>query len=527
MMTKRHPRRLARWVGTSGAALVLAASGTASFAMADPAPGLDDYYDQQVTWTDCRQISDDEVGALLDQANARCAQVTVPLDYTRPGGPTIRIALSRLAAADPARRIGTLMLNHGGPAEPTLGMPLETRTYMGEVSARYDLIGMDPRFVGRSTPLDCQWPAGIWIRSAGTDRAGYDRQVAFQRDLAERCARRHGDVLPYVTTRNTARDMDVVRAVLGKRRISYLGYSYGAYLGAVYAQMFPGRTDRMVLDSAGDPRQWGPRLIGREPASERALRAWASWTAARHHEYGLGRTQHAVLATVRRIVQASSVQPLRVGSHMVDEHVVPYLVYGGVGDDRDRARATFASTVKVLDRAADGAAVAPTPELEGSLRFILSGTFSHLVSPAAAIICGDSAAPRDPEIYWEDVRRSRHRHPLFGPIMNNISPCAFWPEPPREQPTRITTRAAALIVSATGDTATTYRGARSMHRLMTGSGLLTLRGTIAHGIYGEYGNACIDAKVNAYLESGTLPTGHLTCRKPPLAETSPNPAHPS
>jgi pimeloyl-ACP methyl ester carboxylesterase len=500
--------------------VALAASGTPVLATDDPASGLADYRRQHVNWADCGQGANDELGAGLDRAGARCAQVTVPLDYSRPQGRTIKIAVSRLPAADPDRRIGTMVLNHGGPGEPTLGMPLETRAHMGEVGARYDLIGVDPRFVGRSTPLDCGWPVGLWLRSAGTDRAGFDRQVAFHQDLAERCARRHGDVLPHVNTRNTARDMDIVRAALGERRISFLGVSYGAYLGAVYAQMFPGRTDRMVLDSAGDPRRWGPRaLIGREPSTERALRAWASWTAARHHDYGLGRTRHAVLATVERVVEASAARPLPVTSYAdtLDEHVVPFLVSNGVGTDDDQERAGFASTVKVLNKAAEaasGTTVDPNPELEASLRFLLDGANSSLVSPAAVIMCGDGAAPRDPEVYWDDIQRSRHRHPLFGPVTHNISPCAFWPEPPREQPTEIANRAEALIVSATGDTSTTYRGAQAMHRLMTGSRLLTLRGAIGHGIYGEYGDDCVDRKVNAYLESGTLPTKGLTCLKP-------------
>lgn len=139
-------------------------------------------------------------GTALDRAGAHCTRITVPLDYSRPTGPTTRIALSRLPASDRAHRIGTLVLNHGGPAEPTLGMPLETRAYMGKVAARYDLVGIDPRFVGRSTPIDCGWPTGIWIRSAGTGRAAFDRQVAFQRELAAGCVRRHGDVLPYCRT---------------------------------------------------------------------------------------------------------------------------------------------------------------------------------------------------------------------------------------------------------------------------------------------------------------------------------------
>ena len=106
------------------------------------------------------------------------------------------------------------------------------------------MVGVDPRFVGRSTPLDCHWPTGSAFRSAGVDRAGFDRNTGFAKDLAERCRRHAGDVLPYVTTRNTARDLDVIRAALGERRISYLGYSYGSYVGEVYTTLFPGRVER-------------------------------------------------------------------------------------------------------------------------------------------------------------------------------------------------------------------------------------------------------------------------------------------
>ncbi|MFD3519890.1 alpha/beta hydrolase [Streptomyces sp. NPDC058653] len=532
--TERQPRTrsrsqrsaLVRRLGAPAAALITVVSGTAAgtatgagtgseaLAARDSVPGLASYYNQPLTWTDCGQGPDDEVGAELDRNGARCTEVTVPLDYRRPTGRTITLAVSRLRASDPAHSIGTLMLNHGGPGEPTLGMPLETRAYMGGTGARYDLVGMDPRFVGRSTPLDCGWPAGIWLRAAGRDRAGFDRQVAFQKDLAERCVRRHGDLLPHVSTRNTARDMDIVRAALGERRVSYLGYSYGSYLGAVYTRMFPDRTDRVVLDSAGDPRRTGPRLLrGTEPAAERALNAWASWAAARHRVHGLGPTREAVLATVRRIVEASSDRPLSVGSHRIDEHVVPYLIYLGVGSDHEDARAVFASTVRVLERAARGIPVEPTPQLEGSLRFVLDSASSKDVSPAAAIICADRAAPGDTEVYWRDIQRSRRQHPLFGPVTNNIDPCAFWPAPPAEPPTTVSNDAPALIVSATGDTATTYRGSRAMHRLLTGSRLLTVRGAIGHGMYGEYGNACVDAEVNAYLTSGDLPAEDPTCQK--------------
>ncbi|MEV4097765.1 alpha/beta hydrolase [Streptosporangium saharense] len=464
-------------------------------------------------WKSCAQGSGDAVGKELDRAGARCAELTVPLDHSKPGGRTIKLALSRLPATDRAHRVGTMVLNSGGPGESGLDMPLRTRAAMKDVAARYDLVGLDPRFVGRSTPLDCGWPVGLWLRSAGSTRARFDHQVAVQRDLAERCARSNADVLPYANTRDTARDIDLVRRVLGERRISFLGYSYGGYLGAVYTQMFPGRTDRVVLDSPGDPTTWGPRATrGTEDEAERALRGWAAWAAGRHGTYGLGATPARVLATVNAIVAAAQDRPLRVGPYEVDDQAVPYVIFVGSGSDRPEARAEFASTVRTLNEAAHGRPAKPGPELDGLLAFVLTSAGSPFASPAAAIFCGDRAAPRDPDVYWNDIQRSRTRHPLFGPLKNNVWPCAFWPNQPRESLTRVANPTPALIVSATGDTATTYEGGRAMHRALTGSRLLTLRGATAHGIYGEYGNACVDATVNAYLATGVLPGTDAVCK---------------
>jgi pimeloyl-ACP methyl ester carboxylesterase len=469
---------------------------------------------EAIEWKACAQGSGDTVGAELDQAGARCADVTVPLDYSQPAGRTITLALSRLPATDRAHRIGTMVLNDGGPGESTLGMPLETSAAMKDVAARYDLIGLDPRFVGRSTPIDCAWPIGLWLRSAGPTRAGFDDQVAVQRDLAERCAQRYADVLPFADTRDTARDIDLVRRVLGEDQISFLGYSYGSYLGAVYTQMFPGRTDRLVLDSAGDPDTWGPRALqGTDDEAERALHAWAAWAADHDDTYGLGATAARVLDTVNAIVAASEKHPLRVGKYEVDDQLIPYLLSVGPGDDRPAARTSFATTVRTLSEAAHGRTVTPDQDLDGLLTFVLTSAGSPLASPAAAITCGDRAAPRDPETYWNDIQRSRARHPLFGPLKNNIWPCAFWPNQPRELPTHIGNPTPALIVSATGDPATTYEGSKAMHRDLTGSRLLTLSGVTAHGIYGEYGNSCVDEKVNTYLATGALPSADTTCHR--------------
>ncbi|MBO2445977.1 alpha/beta fold hydrolase [Actinomadura barringtoniae] len=465
-----------------------------------------------LTWKPCTQGPDDTTGRDLDKAGARCTELTVPLDHSNPSGRKIKLALSRLPATDRAHRIGTMVLNYGGPGESTLGMPLETGAAMKGLAARYDLIGLDPRFVGRSTPLDCGWPIGMWLRSAGSTRAGFDHQAAVQRDLASRCAQRYADILPYINTRDTARDIDLVRRALGERRISYLGISYGSYLGAVYTQMFPGRTDRVVLDSAGDPSKWGAKAMqGTEPEAENALRGWAKWAARRHTTYGLGATPARVLSTVNAIVAASAKRPLRIGQYDVDDQLIPYILSVGSGDDRTPARAEFATTVQALNKAAHGRPVTPGAGLSGILSFTLTTAGSPLASPSAMITCGDRAAPHNPDTYWNDIQRSRKRHPLFGPLKNNLWPCAFWPTKPREHPTQIANPTPALIVSSTGDTATTYEGSKAMHRALTGSRLLTLSGVTAHGIYGEYGNLCVEAKVNAYLATGALPTTDPTC----------------
>jgi pimeloyl-ACP methyl ester carboxylesterase len=144
------------------------------------------------------------------------------LDYRRPQGRTITVAMSRLPATDSARRIGAMVLNDGGPGGPSLGMPVRLRAAMKEVGGRYDLIGMDPRFVGRSTPLDCEWSVGTWLMSAGSSRRSFDGGVALAADLARRCTTNAGDLLPSATTRNTARDIDRIRVALGEEKISYL-----------------------------------------------------------------------------------------------------------------------------------------------------------------------------------------------------------------------------------------------------------------------------------------------------------------
>ncbi|MET8978241.1 alpha/beta fold hydrolase [Streptomyces sp. NPDC004539] len=489
-------------------ALALAALPLTTPAASASSP-LSPFYEQRLDWQSCVTGPDDTTGKELEQAGAKCADVTVPLDYANPGGRTVTVAISRIRATDTAHRIGPLLLNGGGPGGSTIGDAPWIHGALKEVAGRYDIVGVDPRFVGRSTPLDCKWPTGTSIWGAGTR---FERAASFARDLAERCRRGAGDVLPYVTTRNTARDMDVIRAALGERKISYLGYSYGSYLGEVFATMFPARVERMVLDGVIDPARYSPRLLRQTESENRAaLTDWADWAAARHAAYGLGASRDAVLKTVDGIQAAATRGPLTVGAYQVDERVVPVVLFTGLSQDNDQAYGELALAVRDLKRAAQGVPVEPVASLAETLRFVLTGDESAYGSVQSAILCGDVAAPRDPEVYRRDVERGRSVEPLFAPVTRNIGPCAFW-DAPREAPTTVRDDFPALLVNATGDPRTTYAGALAQRRNWPSSRLITLAGPAQHAVFGVYGNSCADEGVRAYLSSGRLPAGDVTCR---------------
>lgn len=454
-----------------------------------------------LTWHSCQIGPDDQVGAAMDAAGSQCAEVRVPLDYRHPRGRTIAIAVSRLPATDPAHRRGTLLFNPGGPGDAAFGLSIAVAAGAPDLAAGYDLVDMDPRFVGRSAPITCP---GDSLRGAGPTRRTFDESVAFARSFAEGCS--SGD-LPYASTRNTARDMDAVRAALGVPKLSYVGWSYGSYLGAVYMQMFPDRVDRFVLDSAVDPDAYGPRLTRTMgPATEAALRHWASWAAVRDGTYHLGASVPAVLATVQR---AATRTPYRVGQYTVDSHIFPLLLFLPIRKDSDESYASIAADVRVLADAASGKTVSPTPTLAANLTGVVSGgTF---------ILCADRAAPRDPDVYYRDIQAHRADEPVFGPLTRNITPCAFWPTAPIEPPTTVRNGVPALIVGATGDPRTPYPGQLALHRDLRGSRMVTLVGAFEHIVYGVDDVPCVTDTVNAYLLGGPLPAADVACHRPMLS----------
>jgi pimeloyl-ACP methyl ester carboxylesterase len=468
------------------------------------------FYDQRVRWHRCQRGPHDSGGKALDQAGARCADIRVPLDYKHPARRTITIAISRLTADPSARKIGAMIINLGGPATPVLTDVLLARQAMGATGARFDLIGMDQRFAGRSTPLNCRWNVGWLPRGAGRSKASFTEMVHLTRNLAHQCARSEGSLLPYAGTANEARDMDVIRGALGDSKLSYLGYSYGTYLGALYTQMFPGRAGRIVLDSAINPAHPGVAKGANGPEREHALRDWARFAAMHDSQFGLGSTPAKVLATVYQVYRAAARHPLRVGPFRVDDTVVPAVLLDPLSDDSPASSAQLAAAVAALNRAAHGRPARPGAGLLQALARQLTSAESARRSAQTAIMCADAPVPRSPRTYWSAIQAHRASAPLFSPVDQTITPCAFWPfTPPR--PRRVGNHVPALVVQASGDINAILPMGRAMHRALAGSRMITLQGVRTHGVYLFRGSACVDGAVNAYLDSGVLPTHDLSC----------------
>lgn len=245
---------------------------------------------ESVRWGPCSQKA--------ASSRLECSTIEVPLDYRDPDGRQIKIAISRLASEDPGKRRGVLLTNPGGPGISGLGYPavLAASGLPRKVLDSYDLIGFDPRGVGRSTPLTCgltkEQQARGNLAAYAHSPADVTREAGRARTVAKQCVTsKTAGMLPHTTTANTARDMDRIRAAVGEPELSYLGASYGSYLGAGYATMFPGRTDRVVLDSNLGPggydyaatRSFAPGMEERFPdfAAFAAAHPGTAWAVRR------------------------------------------------------------------------------------------------------------------------------------------------------------------------------------------------------------------------------------------------------
>ncbi|MFJ6613921.1 alpha/beta hydrolase [Streptomyces sp. NPDC091289] len=497
---------LAPALATSTAAAAPAATSQAATSPATGTSVLDRYAQQKPQWKPCQADAPAEI---------RCATIKVPLDYRKPGGKRIDLAISRIKATTPGKRHGVLLSNPGGPGGPGLYMPLSMAEALPAAARQqYDLIGFDPRGVGRSTPVSCglEPEDENWLRPYKEET--FDDDVAWARTFADRCEEKAGDTLPHITTRNTARDMDLLRAVLGEKKISYVGYSYGTYLGAVYTQLFPGRADRFVLDSAVDPeRAWRGMIQWWAEGAEPAFDRWTEWAAERSETYGLGDTPKKVDRTFWDVVAQADEKPIDLDGQLV------------TGDDiRMGMRPAFFSPQYAteafveLKKAADGKPVAPGKlgaftgsEGRGTAGTAVEAPADNGTASFWAVVCGDNSAAwsRDPESYRQDAIADKGRYPVFGDFASSIKPCAFW-DRSAERATEVNNRVGSLIVQNEWDSQTPLPSAQALHAQMKGSKMVTVLGGEGHGVYPS-GNPCTDGTINRYLVTGKLPAKDVTC----------------
>ena len=475
------------------AAVVVAGTVAAAPAGADPSPAAAPA--ARLTWKGC---------GTADQPRLQCASLKVPLDHDDAGKGQITLALSRVRHTARTYQ-GPLLVNPGGPGGRGLSLAgFVASSLPKEVAAQYDVIGFDPRGVGRSTPaLNCR-PGGQFTpvrpdslpATEALERANLERARSF----AAACGRRYARVLPYIDTISAVRDMDAIRAATGARRLSYFGYSYGTYLGAVYARLYPQRVRRLVLDSVVDPTGvWYDDNLRQDLAFNDRHRALMAWIATYDRTYRLGTDPEKVEARWYAMRSALARKPAdgRVGAAELEDTFLPGGYYNGYWPHLARAFAAY-----VNDRNAD-------PLVQAYDDFAaVDAAGDNGYSVYTAVQCRDASWPRDWEKWRSDTWSVYRKAPFM--TWNNAwynAPCAFWPARSR-RPVDVGNGdlPPALLFQATNDAATPYEGGATVHALLRGSSLVVEQGGGNHGITLS-GNSCLDEHLATYLADGTVPRG--------------------
>ncbi|GIH73946.1 alpha/beta hydrolase [Planobispora longispora] len=477
---------------TAVATLAALAVGAPATAAAGPSPPGAEAPRPSLTWGPCPPA---EQPAHVRQ---QCADLSAPLDYRRPHGRRITIKLSRIPAADPARRLGTLVHLAGGPGESGLNWPSEQyRDGAPDLRDRYDLVGFDIRGLGHSTPVTCGLAAadpGLRYPDPG---GSIDAVIDYSRRTAATCLRTGGDLIRHLSTANAARDLDRIRAALGEGTISLYGISYGTYLGAVYATLFPHRTGRVVLDSAVDPhRVWYDfiRLGGRGVAER--LPDLTAWVAARHDAYGFGRTPAEVRQRYRSLTAGLDADPVEHSGVRIDGNMLRQMTLGALKTAEAHGFPQIAAAWAYLAALAQGrAAAAATPPVPAPAP---APPEDNRIALETAVHCNDAVWPRDTRFYAEAVRADRRRHPDDAGRSANIRPCAFWPAP-IEPPVRVTGHGPRniLVVQNRRDPATPWIAGLGMRNAFGRRAALLTVDAGGHGVVGY--NECATGIVLRYL----------------------------
>lgn len=471
--------------------------------------GLAPYYEQKLDWRDC------------GVSGFQCATMKAPLDYAKPTEGDVRLAVARKEATGPGKRLGSLLVNPGGPGGSAIGYLQQYAGigYPAKVRAQYDMVAVDPRGVARSEPVECldgrEMDAYTQTDVTPDDAEETDELVGAYKKFAEGCGADAPKLLRHVSTVEAARDMDLLRAVLGDEKLTYVGASYGTFLGATYAGLFPDRTGRLVLDGAMDPSLPARRLNLEQTAGfETAFQSFAK-DCVKQSDCPLG---------------DKDTTPGQVGKHLkaffddLDAEPIP------AGDADGRKLTESLATTGVIAAMYDEGAwqqlreslTSAMKEKDGAGLLILSdsyyereadGGYSNLMFANAAVNCLDlPAAFSSPDEVRDALPEFEKASPVFGEGLAWSSlNCTYWPVRPTGEPHRIEAAGATpiVVVGTTRDPATPYRWAQALADQLSSGRLLTYEGD-GHTAYGR-GSSCIDSAINAYLLTGTAPKAGKRC----------------
>jgi pimeloyl-ACP methyl ester carboxylesterase len=468
-----------------------------------PDPALATYYSQKLDWQACGE--DD------------CTTLTVPLDYADPGGETIGIHVVRRPADDEGHRVGSLLVNPGGPGSAGSAMATSASSYLGPSLLRYyDVVGFDPRGTGQSDPVDCLSDSDLDAYLAAdpepdtpTEEKAYVREA---RSMGRGCAAQSGALAAHISTEEAARDMDVLRAALGDAVTSYLGYSYGTELGATYATLFPDRVARVVLDGAVDPTlDVEQAALTQAHGFETALRAYVQNCLDVTDSCFLGDSLDAGLQRIRDLLDQVDATPLTTSSGR--PLTLGLAITGIITPLYDRG--TWIVLSQALRSAFDG---------DGSTLLLLAdaysgrqsdGTFaSNLLEAFPAISCLDDPEGVRPAKVPSLVPAFEKAAPTFGESFAwGLIGCRGWP-PARDVPRErlvIDAKGAPpiVVIGTTRDPATPIEEAEALASQLV-TGVLVTRDGDGHTAY-HSGNDCIDTAVESYLVEGRVPESGLAC----------------
>ncbi len=462
--------------------------------------GLRRYYAQKIAWQGCR-------------GRFQCAKIRVPLDYARPEGKSITIALLKVPAANPKQRVGSLVVNPGGPGGSGIDYAANASTYFGsEVRQAFDIVGFDPRGVGESTPVDCMPDAKLDAFVASDPDPDTPAEVAKADELSAEfgrgCLKDSGSLAAHVSTAEAARDVDIIREVLGDRLLTWFGASYGTFLGATYADLFPDRVGRMVLDGAIDPSLSNEEMsLVQAHGFEVALRAYVgacvdrgSCFLGRTVDEGTKRIRQFLDEVDRKPIAGSGDRKLEVGNAVLG--IWAPLYNEGYWPLLDEAlRSAFGGDGRSLLSLSD-AYTSRGP----------SGYVDNALEALYAVNCLDHPDSVPTSQVAALVPKFEKASPTFGAVFAyGLSSCAKWPLKGSSEPGPVSAKGAEpiLVIGTTRDPATPLSWAKSLAAQLD-SGVLISRDGDGHTGY-HAGNQCVDDVVEAYLVSGKVPKSDVNC----------------